>query len=223
MKESKTFFGKTLGFKNISILKRKVMKAMLALVTLLAVWTVGTFNPNSYVIGNIKKDTTQTVVKEAVNLGLYEPAFEYTNRKEFILATEKCINYLNYTTQPEHRIPTVLIVAMAGIESGWGTSRFATQGNNLFGIRTWDPKDKQMKPLDLPNASFGVKSYESKCASVQHMLDLVNNHSAYEDFRILRDSGETNPTVLVGTLSKWSENTSYVDLIRSTIINLQKD
>ena len=79
MKESKTFFGKTLGFKNTSIIKRKVIKAMLALITLLVVWTGGTFNPNSFVVSKIKKDTTVTVVKEAVGLGLYEPAFEYNN------------------------------------------------------------------------------------------------------------------------------------------------
>ena len=40
--------------------------------------------------------------------------------------------------EPEHQIFNELIIAQAVIETGWGKSRFANEGNNLFGIRTWD-------------------------------------------------------------------------------------
>ena len=37
-----------------------------------------------------------------------------------------------------------MIVVQAALETGWGTSRFAVEGNNLFGIRTWDKKVPHM-------------------------------------------------------------------------------
>ena len=48
----------------------------------------------------------------------------------------KCIDYINFTTPRMNRVPYEMIVGQAALETGWGTSRFATEGNNLFGIRT---------------------------------------------------------------------------------------
>ena len=43
------------------------------------------------------------------------------------------------------RIQRNNFIAMAVLETGYGTSRFAIEGNNLFGIRTWDPETLQLK------------------------------------------------------------------------------
>ena len=50
----------------------------------------------------------------------------------------KCIDYLNWTTVPDRRIARDILVAMAIVESAYGTSRFGSEGNALFGVRTWD-------------------------------------------------------------------------------------
>jgi len=226
MKKLRTPSGKNIDFNIISPeRKRKIVKMLkIALVYVVAsglIFLTGTFNPNPLVKTQIENKIQVQVVKDALALGLHEPAFEYNNKEEFIAAVDKCIDFINYTTQPKHRIPKKLIIAMAGIESGWGTSRFAIEGNALFGVRTWNPKEEQMKPKELPNAQFGVKVYKNKCESVQHMIDIINRHPAYEDFRKLRDSGETDPTVLIHTLDKWSENKIYTDLIESTIKKLE--
>ena len=115
---------------------------------------------------------------------------------------------------------------MAIIESAYGTSRFATEGNALFGVRTWDLKNvAHMKPLAIPNAKFGVKKYKSKCQSVADVIDILNRHPAYEEFRIERskqlDSGNINYTTLVNGLKAWSTNDQYSIIILDKIKTLQ--
>ena len=132
-----------------------------------------------------------------------------TNNEEFVTAMNKCIDYLNWTTASDRRIPRDIIVAMAIIESAYGTSRFATEGNALFGVRTWDLDNvAHMKPLAIPNAKFGVKKYKTKCGSVADVIDILNRHPAYEEFRIERtkqaESGNVNYP-----FSKWFESPEY--------------
>ena len=49
--------------------------------------------------------------------------------------TECAIAYNTSYTEPHHRIPIKLVTAIAALESGWGTSRFAREGNNYFGMQ----------------------------------------------------------------------------------------
>ena len=132
----------------------------------------GTFNPNDSVIEKIQKDFHKKEVEEVIYLGLVQPEYDYNDKESFIKATGKCVDYLNFTTDRAKRVPTSMIIAMAGIESGWGTSRFATEGNALFGVRTWDPAVPQMKARGNLNADWGVKKYETKCDSVKEMQGL---------------------------------------------------
>ncbi|MAD26269.1 MAG: hypothetical protein CMO44_19090 [Verrucomicrobiales bacterium] len=152
---------------------------------------------------------------------MHEPDFVYTNSQSFMDAVGHCVDFINFTTPRDKRVPRSIIIAMAGIESGWGTSRFTKEGNNLFGIRTWDPDTPQMKPLDLPNAEFGVKTYPTKCASVQDAINILNTHPAYEKFRIERkrqselDAWDYN--LLAYHISPWSTNEKYSKMIVNTI------
>ena len=121
----------------------------------------GTFKPNNYIIDKITERVELEQSKIAVKLGLHEPEFVYTDRAGFVLAVRKCVNYINFTTPHSLRVPSLLVEAQAGLESGWGTSRFAIEGNALFGVRTWDPKLPQIKPKDNPKAVWGVKVYKT--------------------------------------------------------------
>jgi Bax protein len=140
-------------------------------------------------------------------------------------ATGRCVEYINYTTDKMSRVPTSIIIAMAGIESGWGTSRFATEGNALFGVRTWDPKTPQMKPLELPDAEFGVKKYQNKCDSVRDMIRILNTHPAYTLFRERKeqqiDAGKWNYRELLEGMTAWSTNPDYGAIILSAIVDNQ--
>ena len=183
----------------------------------------GTFYPNEHVVLKIEDEIHKKEMKVVEELGLEEPEFDFTDKNSFINATAKCVAYLNWTTDRNQRVPTSIIIAMAGIESAWGTSRFAMEGNALFGVRTWDDTVPQMKPRDLPDANFGVKKYITKCDSVKDMIRILNTHPAYEQFRKARehqiDKGKWNYKELLAGITAWSTNPEYVKIIWTAIVD----
>lgn len=203
--------------------KPRLILGAIAIVILLLSFTIGTFNPNPLTLSKIRNSVEDQIIERAKTLGLHEPDFIYNNKESFIDAVDKCVNYLNFMMHSDERVPSGILIAMAGVESGWGTSRFSTVGNNLFGIRTWDPKIPSMKPQGNPNAKFGVRIFKTKCDSVKYVIKTLNNHHAYGEFRLEREkqSGfwkETwNYDLLVPTLDKWSTNENYADIILGQI------
>ena len=184
----------------------------------------GTFYPNVWTVDKLQKQFQKQELNEAHLLGLQEPEFEYTDKVTFVESTRRCVQYLNYTTDRLSRVPTSIIIAMAGVESGWGNSRFAVEGNALFGVRTWDLKNvPHMKAKGNPDASWGVKKYETKCQSVEDMIAILNRHPAYEDFRAERelqiDAGKWNYRALMVRMSAWSTNPQYADIILQAIVD----
>jgi len=184
----------------------------------------GTFHPNDYVIGQIEDEVHRKEMKVVEALGLKEPEFEFNDKVSFINATSKCISYLNWTTDKDKRVPTSIIIAMAGIESAWGTSRFAEEGNALFGVRTWDLKNvPHMKAKENPNATWGVKKYVTKCQSVKDMIRILNHHPAYEKFRETRaknlETGKWNYWDLMNGMTAWSTNPDYAKIIVQAIVD----
>ena len=184
----------------------------------------GTFYPNVWTVDKLQKQFQKQELNEAHLLGLQEPEFEYTDKVTFIESTRRCVQYLNYTTDRLSRVPTSIVIAMAGVESGWGNSRFALEGNALFGVRTWDLKNvPHMKAKGNPDASWGVKKYETKCQSVQDMIAILNRHPAYEDFRAQRelqiDAGKWDYRALMVRMSAWSTNPQYADIILQAIVD----
>ena len=184
---------------------------------------IGSFYPNKWITEKIETEFHKQEVKEVIYLGLIQPEFDYNDKKTFIAATGKCVDFLNFTTDRMSRVPTSIIIAMAGIESAWGTSRFAKEGNALFGVRTWDMTVPHMKPKDLPDAEFGVKKYDTKCDSVKDMIRILNTHPAYEKFRVERekqlDSGKWNYKQLLKGITAWSTNPRYTEIIWIAIVD----
>jgi len=198
----------------------------LAVTAVLSVaFLAGTFHPNKWTVNKIEDELHEQELEQVYYLGLQEPEFEYKDKQSFIKATGRCVEYTNYTTDKISRVPTSIIIAMAGIESGWGTSRFAMEGNALFGVRTWDDNTPQMKPLELPDADFGVKKYRNKCDSVRDMIRILNTHPAYELFRERKeqqiDDGKWNYRELLEGMTAWSTNPDYGAIILSAIVDNQ--
>jgi uncharacterized FlgJ-related protein len=208
-----------------STIKVVIYSVLAATAVLAASFLAGTFHPNTWTKGKIEDEFHKQELEQVYYLGLQEPEFEYKDKESFIKATGRCVEYINYTTDKMSRVPTSIIIAMAGIESGWGTSRFATEGNALFGVRTWDPRTPQMKPLELPDADFGVKKYQDKCDSVRDMIRILNTHPAYELFRVRKeqqiDDGKWNYRELLEGMTAWSTNPDYGAIILSAIVDNQ--
>tara|TARA_B100000902_G_scaffold156720_1_gene153025 strand:- start:4828 stop:5538 length:711 start_codon:yes stop_codon:yes gene_type:complete len=192
------------------------LKAAL-LVTAISTITygIGTFMPNPLAV---KKATEEVRIEHAIwaeTLGLNEPSFEYTNSKEFILELNKCVDYINYQTPPDKRVPIEMVTAQAALESAWGKSRFAVKANNLFGIRTFSSEVPHLLPEGVKKwPGWGVRKFKSKCASVQEYIRLLNEHPAYKEFRelrkqLLKDGEKLDAKALVRTLDKFSTTEDY--------------
>ena len=205
-------------------LKRFVYLGIAVGFVIVATYIAGTFNPNDHVITRIEDEFHKKEMRIIEELGLKEPEFEFTDKTSFINATSNCVAYLNWTTDKEKRVPISIVIAMAGIESAWGQSRFAREGNALFGVRTWDlDNTPHMKALGNPDASWGVKKYTSKCKSVKDMIRILNTHPAYDKFRELRaeqlEDGKWNYKLLLSGMTAWSTNPDYQNIIFATIVD----
>ena len=82
-------------------------------------------------------------------------------------------------------IPVALALAQAAVESGWGTSRFARQGNALFGQWAWT-ESAGMRPLAASNDRAVVRSFGSLLESVRAYMHNLNTHQNYDRFRDAR-------------------------------------
>ena len=88
-------------------------------------------------------------------------------------------------------IPVSLAIAQAAKETGWGTSRFALEGNALFG--QWTFSGNGLKPLDVDDdKSHKVMKFQVLQASVRAYFRNLNTHSSYRDFRKIRASARDN-------------------------------
>lgn len=117
-------------------------------------------------------------------------------------------------------IPPSLALAQAAEESGWGTSRFARQGNALFGQWTWD-SDNALVPRDRKaGASHGIKAFPSLLQAVKAYARNLNTHRAYGEFRVVRAAmrragAEPTGPRLAETLTRYSERgMDYVKTLR---------
>ena len=141
------------------------------------------------------------------------PQMDYTNNDEFIEDVRACTVHLNSMYTEHERVPIDLVIAQAIHESEWGRSRFAVEGNNLLGIRTFDSADNQIKPLNKPNASWGLRIFETKCESIAYYIDLLNNNHHYSEFREERIMQYVNDLVnvekLASTLAIYAEDVYY--------------
>lgn len=97
--------------------------------------------------------------------------------------------------------PTSFILGQASLESGWGSSKLAQEGNNLFAVRS-TLKDKERTIYLGPNQFY--KKYESMEESVEDYIMTLSRHSSYSNLRKAINNGEKT-MVLVKHLGNYSE------------------
>jgi len=118
-------------------------------------------------------------------------------------------------------VPPSLALAQGAEESGWGTSRFAAEGNAVYGQWTWGKNaivpEQQRKEL----GNYGIASFESLQESISAYMLNLNTHNAYSELRsrraTLRENGEkVTGMVLAETLTRYSERgEAYVQTLKS--------
>ena len=119
-------------------------------------------------------------------------------------------------------VPVSMAIAQAAKETGWGTSRFAQEGNALFGQWTWSGEG--IKPSDADdNSTHKVMKFKVLQASVRAYQRNLNTHSSYKDFRSvraeLRDKGKKlDSNILSEYLDKYAETgKEYVRVLQQII------
>jgi len=121
-------------------------------------------------------------------------------------------------------IPVSIALAQAANESGWGTSRFALEGNALFGQWTWSKKGISPKNKD-PDQSHKVLQFQILKASVRAYKNNLNTHNAYKEFRETRAKlRQENKRIIGLDLTKYLKNYAaigekYVVIIEDIIEN----
>ena len=103
-------------------------------------------------------------------------------------------------------IPVSIAIAQAANESGWGTSRFALEGNALFGQWTWSKKGISPKNKD-PDQSHKILQFQILKASVRAYKNNLNTHNAYKEFREVRAQLRQEDRQIIGLdLTKYIKN-----------------
>ena len=119
-------------------------------------------------------------------------------------------------------IPVSLAIAQAAKETGWGTSRFAQEGNALFGQWTWSGEGLKPKEAD-ENRGHKVMKFNVLQASVRAYQRNLNTHSSYKEFRKaraeLRDEGKPLDSIKLSKyLDEYAETgKKYVDVLQKII------
>ena len=101
------------------------------------------------------------------------------------LATKNIVKVKNELLMKINKIPLAMILSQSIIESGWGSSRFAQEGNALFGEWTWK-KNVGIKPRGNLYANFAVKNFKNLLESLNSYILNLNRHPAYSEMRKFR-------------------------------------
>ena len=119
-------------------------------------------------------------------------------------------------------VPVSLALAQAAKETGWGTSRFAQEGNALFGQWTWSGEGLKPKEAD-ETKGHKVMKFNILQASVRAYQRNLNTHKTYREFRLvraqLRDEGKPLDSIILSNyLDEYAETgQEYVKILRKII------
>jgi uncharacterized FlgJ-related protein len=193
---------------NSKILSIKLWDYSIVCLFLSLVFVCGTFFPNELTKQKIRDNT----INEIRKIGFFEPKVENMSSERFIESMKKCIAYHNLDIRKEDQIPRELIIAQAIVESNFGTSRFAVEGNNLFGIRVWS-KDGMLPHKQDPSINWRVKVFKTKCQSVKSYIYTLNENHHYKDFRQMRQRTK-DPFKLADELDNFSTSHEYSNQIK---------
>ena len=120
-------------------------------------------------------------------------------------------------------IPVSIALAQAAIESGWGTSRFVSEGNALFGQWSWFKGSGIVPENRDSEETYEIKSFDSLRQSVTSYMKNLNSNSNYSEFRMARNYYRENNNVinsvkLIKFLSKYAENSEYSKILEKIIV-----
>ncbi len=207
---------------------RFIILSICLCITVFALETKSTY-PKQVSVSE-KKKRFYTLMIPAVHRAYSELMKEYrTVRNDIINGSNpqkivKLKKYYNVKTDEELLAalkphPKSIALAQAAIESGWGTSRFFKEANNIFGMWSVNKNDKRIAAAQQRkgNKTIWLRKFDTIEESIKEYYKLMARGNAYRDFRTLK--GQTdNVYKMVKKLDRYSEKgQEYVDQISSVI------
>jgi Bax protein len=116
-------------------------------------------------------------------------------------------------------MPNSIVLSQAAVESGWGQSRFFLEGNNLFGIWSFNSDEPRIAAgLTRKGKTIYIRSYTDLSQSIIHYFEILGSANAYRSLRKAR-LDTTDPFELLPHLKYFSERrNSYTDQLKEIII-----
>ena len=152
--------------------------------------------------------------------------FDYAkdDRDQFVQGIAECTIKYNTFLPPFERAVVVLSVAQAIIESDWGTSRFAREANNFYGIIQTDRTEPYIKSL---KGNALLKVYGNKCESVGDYIELLNNSEYFQEYRDIRAkqviTEEVNIFTVIESLDSYAIDPKYTGKLKDVVNSLLED
>ena len=160
----------------------------------------------------LKKITSRKITSDQEKQWLRQKFLEYRVKKGNVAELKTKMDI----------IPASIALAQAAKESGWGTSRFALEGNAIFGQWTWNGKG--IAPLDRDKSkNHKILKFPILRASVKAYKNNLNTHRSYSKFRAMREDLREKKKKITGllltkTLGNYAETGSEYTKILEQII-----
>ena len=140
---------------------------------------------------------------------------------QFVQGIAECTVLNNAVIEPRYRVVVAISVAQAILESDWGRSRFALEGNNYYGIIETDDTEPHMKSK---NSNVLLKKYKNRCESVADYIALLNASSAFVEYRDLRlqqyITDNVDVFLIIETLKNYAIDPEYTEKLRAVTLGL---
>ena len=166
-----------------------------------------------FIAQQLLKDKQQITQSEVANwFSRIKKEYRINSQLSFHQQKTELLNRLD-------ELPLTLILAQAAIESAWGTSRFAIEGNSLFGQWTFSGKNGLTPKNRSEGKTHQVKAFPSLQASIRSYLKNINRNTAYKELRDERkkmrmENKKLDAFKLAEGLHRYSQKgTEYVKII----------
>ena len=182
-------------------------------------------------LANTKIRVERSSLQDVFNRNKDEPILSDADKKflgalkvKYKISEElEALDSINALLTKIDEVPASLVLAQSANESGWGTSRFAIEARNMFGIWCFR-KGCGIKPLQrAAGKKYEVAKYDTIQASVEAYMLNINSHPAYRELRRIRsearaDNGYLSGMALAEGLETYSaRGEAYVKEIKQLI------
>tara|TARA_B000000460_G_C21472554_1_gene373255 strand:+ start:174 stop:1064 length:891 start_codon:yes stop_codon:yes gene_type:complete len=208
---SNTENARNLNYKSVNLEKKKLKKVSNLTIKEKKLQFISAFLP---IIQEINLDVLEKRRKiflvekklKANNLNVLDADFLKRTFKEYKVKN----NDINVLKERVDIVPISLTLAQAAIESGWGTSRFAKEGNAFFGQKVVGSSVNGIDPAENKNPLIKVRKFNNLSDSVEAYIKNLNTHRAYKKFRKSRKAQRSikkhlDGIALAETLGSYSE------------------